>query len=117
MALSLDTGPMRMVVSALGAIVCIIGIWLGFKTAGAILMLCFSYSVFTKIAHVIHGDFPAVQLGIALLHAMFVWVIAVWLVREWRRGLRERNEPNKSVQTTAMTHPPSTTAPAPLSDL
>ena len=28
-----------------------------------------------------------------------------------------KNQPNKSVQTTAMTHPPSATAPAPLSDL
>jgi hypothetical protein len=35
------------------------------------------------------------------------------------RKLAKHNliRPNKSVQTTAMTHPPSTTAPAPLSDL
>src|ERR1035437_10087583 len=109
--LSLDTGPMRMVLSALGAIVRIFGIWLGFKISGVVLTLCFSYSVFTKIAHVIHGDFPAVQLGVALLHVMFVWVIAVWLFREWRNGPKKEKRPNKALVPTPASVTPAAGAP------
>ena len=53
-----------------------------------------------------------------LIFAAVAFIPLCITVISWRGlGWLKDNEPNKSVQPTAITHPPSATAPAPLSDL
>jgi len=57
------------------------------------------------------------RTAIIILGSLSLAVLVVSLFGKGRYSGDGLKSPNKSVQTTAMTHPPSATAPAPLSDL
>src|SRR5450432_2519325 len=63
-----------------------VGMWFGRRISsgsGLLLSLLFAYSVITKVAHVVHGDYPLAQFAIAMLHVVFAAIIWIWLWRLW----------------------------------